>query len=80
MRRENGSPIRLEMGLVNPELEPGRFKSSPWQNTNGNGNGNGRKAQRQVLFFFRFLSRDFAPPVPWLTLHKDGIMPPLMMA
>ena len=52
MRRENGSPIRLEMGLVNPELEPGRFKSSPWQNTNGNGNGNGRKAQRQVLFLF----------------------------
>ncbi|RPB08294.1 alpha-ketoacid dehydrogenase kinase [Morchella conica CCBAS932] len=47
--RDNGvPPIPLEV-IENPDIEPGTYRSSPWQPTNGNGSGirNGRKAQRR---------------------------------
>lgn len=52
--RENGvAPISLEV-VENPDIEPGTYRSSPWQ-ANGNGNSaiyrNGRKVQRSVPGF-----------------------------
>lgn len=46
--RENGMRP-LSTPIPNPDIEPGTYRSSPWQTTgNGNGNGtsNGRKAAR----------------------------------
>ncbi|KAL7266221.1 [Pyruvate dehydrogenase (acetyl-transferring)] kinase isozyme 2 [Rhizina undulata] len=49
--REN-TPIALGDCTLNPDVEPGMYRSSPWQahthgHGNGNGNGNGKKALRR---------------------------------
>jgi pyruvate dehydrogenase kinase 2/3/4 len=46
MRRENGSPIPLETGLANPDIEPAAYRSPPWLIAT-NTTGSVRKAQRR---------------------------------
>ncbi|KAF8252302.1 pyruvate dehydrogenase kinase-like protein [Wilcoxina mikolae CBS 423.85] len=36
-----GNGAQLPATTQNPDIEPGKYRSSPWQNGNGNGNGNG---------------------------------------
>ncbi|CCX32079.1 mitochondrial branched-chain alpha-ketoacid dehydrogenase kinase-domain-containing protein [Pyronema domesticum] len=45
-----GNGNQLPAAIPNPDIEPGKYRSSPWQNGNGNGNGsngNGKKAVRR---------------------------------